>query len=59
MKDCKGNRLFVGDRVVFILNKNGSASLETGVITKIYEHNESCSVSNHPHIFSHRILKLS
>ena len=59
MKDCKGNRLFVGDRVVFVLNKSGSASLETGVITKIYSDNESCSVGNHPHILEHRIMKLS
>lgn len=55
MRDCKGNKLSVGDRVVFILN----TSLEIGVITKIYSDMESCTVGNHTHIFSHRILKLS
>ena len=58
MKDCKGNKLSIGDEVVIVLNKNGSASLETGTVTKIYDHNESCSVDNHPHILSNRIMKL-
>jgi hypothetical protein len=56
MKDCKGKKLVIGDEVVFVLNKNGSASLATGVVTKIYE--EACSVDNHPHILSHRVMKL-
>lgn len=59
MKDCKGKKLNVGDEVVFVRAKNGNASLETGIVTKIYDHNESCSVDNHPHILSHRIMKLS
>ena len=63
MKDCKGNNLAVGDEVVFISNKNGSASLETGVITKLYENknrvnSDECSVGRHTHILSHRIMKL-
>ena len=56
MKDCKGKKLAIGDEVVFVLNKSNSASLATGVITKIYE--DACSVDNHPHILSHRIMKL-
>lgn len=65
MKDAFGNKLKVGDKVVFVYGKNRSACLETGKITKIYinPHNcpgekEECSVDNHAHILSFRVAKI-
>lgn len=61
MKDCKGNELNIGDKVVYISGKNSSVALEIGKITNIYKgtHEEyECSVGRQTHILSRRIMKL-
>lgn len=58
MKDCKGNELKVGDKVVFVRGRKTDISLEVGYVSKIYPHGEACSVDNRPHITSRKIMKI-
>lgn len=60
MKDVNGNVLSVGDEVVFVQGKNGSARIATGKVTKIYNghRSEECSVDGNTHILPHRVMKL-
>ena len=61
MVDCKGNKLNIGDEVVFIQGKNSIAELNTGKITKFYTNRyveDECSVDSQSHILSFRIMKL-
>ena len=60
MKDINGVELNIGDKVVYLRGKNSDASLATGEITKFYKgyYGDECSVSNHSHITSSRIMKL-
>lgn len=62
MVDYEGNKLEIGDKVVYIHGKNSVAYLETGYITNFYKGyfgKEECSVGKATHILSHRIMKLS
>ena len=61
MKDFKGNKLCIGDEVVYVHGKNSSACLATRKVTKFYINQykqEECSVGNATHILSSRIMKL-
>ena len=57
MKDCTGNILNVGDRVIFIWGANNDPRLKIGHVTKIYANDRECSVDGHSHIFSKRVIK--
>ena len=61
MKDCNGIVLQIGDTVVYVKGKNKDASLATGKVTKFYKgyYTEECSVDNHSHITSARVMKLN
>ena len=57
MKDILGNKLKIGDKVVFSYKKK----FEIGNITKFYKsryNKDECTVGGITHIQSHRILKL-
>lgn len=61
MKDVNGNKLNIGDKVVYVHGKNSSACLRTGYITKFYKSHfgeDECSVDRNAHILSYRIMKL-
>lgn len=58
MKDCFGNEVNVGDKVICIINANDNPKLKCGTITKVYKNDEECSVDSYSHIYSHRICKL-
>lgn len=58
MFDCKGNRLEIGDNVVYVRGKNAAAGLETGHITKIYANDSECSVDGYAHIYNFRVMKI-
>ena len=57
MKDMMGNKLKIGDKVVFVCK----TTLKIGNITKLYKNvynHDECSVGRYTHILSERILKL-
>ena len=59
MIDCKGNKLNIGDEVVYIHGKNSDSRLQTGFITKFYKSYYGRDVGKATHILSHRVMKLS
>ena len=60
MKDCNGVELQVGNNVAYILGKTKDCTLSKGIVTKLYKGHfgDECSVDNHPHILSSRVMKL-
>ena len=61
MKDCNGNELNIGDKVVYIHGKNTDARLNIGIITKFYTNrfgSEECSVGSATYILRKRVMKL-
>ena len=61
LKDCNGNKLEIGDYVVYIRGKNSGAFLDTGKVTKFYKDRygtDECSVGSQTHIIKSRIMKL-
>ena len=60
MLDAKGHILQTGDKVVFVANKGKAASIETGIVTKIYagKKGEECTVNGHTHVLPHRVLRM-
>ena len=61
MKDAFNNELHIGDKIIFIYDKNKDASLKFGIVTKFYKgyfNKEECSVDNHTHIQSNRVARI-
>ena len=59
MKDCTGNVLNIGDRVVFISGSTSDPRLAIGNVSKIYTNDKECSVDGKSHIYRKRIIKVS
>ena len=62
MVDVFGNKLDIGNQVVFVDGKNSRASINRGAITKFYKSRygeDECSVDSKTHILTNRIAKIS
>lgn len=67
MMDVRNNRIYVGNSVAFIKNVTRDATIDTGIVTKIYKNEKTneyeCSVKDkegniHTHIYSNRLFKI-
>lgn len=58
MLDAHKNNLKVGDHVVYVYDVQTHAKIGIGQVKKIYENHCACTINEHTHVFSDRILKL-
>lgn len=61
MVDRYGNKLNIGDMVVYVSDATTSAKINIGTVERIYKDKfgtEQCTVDGHTHIFSFRVIKL-
>ena len=59
MVDFLGNKVEVGDEVVFVSGANSDPRLEKGIVKKIYKNDNECTVNSKSHVYSNRIMKLA
>lgn len=58
MTDFLGNKLNVGDKVIFVADVNYNATLRKGIVDKIYKNDKECTVSGCSHVYYNRVMKL-